>query len=266
MIGIIGAGVSGLLACKYVLQKGFQPIVFESQSGFGGVWTHTIQRTKLQIPRQGYLFSNFPWTFYDKEDYPNYNQLMEYLESYALHFNLLPCIKFNTEVINLDYLIQEGQDRCKVIHSMDYSAMDDCDAAEFIKGKHVTVVGSLKSHLYLPDDRPWGVSLGSLFLKRFTELMVHKPGEGLIFDILATLLSPLAASEFVDSYFKSKFPLKKHSMIPIHSFSQELSSCSVLRVPEFFYNRVEEGIIILKKSNGFSFSKESSLTMMQGHF
>ncbi|WRX14543.1 hypothetical protein QQP08_008797 [Theobroma cacao] len=47
-IAIIGAGISGLLACKYTLSKGFHPTVFESQSSIGGVRTTALERTKLQ--------------------------------------------------------------------------------------------------------------------------------------------------------------------------------------------------------------------------
>ncbi|MCL7033850.1 hypothetical protein MKW94_022823 [Papaver nudicaule] len=43
-------------------------------------------------------------------------------------------------------------------------------------------------------------------------------------------------------------------MTPEHSFSQELSSCLVARLPDSFYDRVEEGSIMPKKSNGFSFT------------
>ncbi|MCL7035484.1 hypothetical protein MKW94_005545 [Papaver nudicaule] len=350
-VGIIGAGISGLLACKYVLEKGFEPIVFESQPGVGGVWTHTPETTKLQSSKQAYEFSDFPWPCSVKEEYPDHNQVMEYFESYALHFGLLPHIKFNTKVINIDYSVKQGQDmlswshwggttdNCfsnpkgkweitttsattvhhhldqvhevefvilcigrfsgvpnipefapnkgpdalvngKVIHSMDYAAMDDYEATRFVKGKRVTIVGYQKSaldmanecaitngaenpctllyrnlHWNIPADYSPYTVLAALYLNRFSELMLYKPGEGLFLRHLVTLLSPLrwAISKCVESYIKFKLPLKKYNLIPEHRFSADVTSCSISIAPKSFYDRVEDGSILLKKSKGFSF-------------
>ncbi|KAK4340517.1 hypothetical protein RND71_041979 [Anisodus tanguticus] len=170
---------------------------------------------------------------------------------------------------------------------MDYSKMDPKTAANFVKGKHVTVVGFQKSgmdiamecstvngveypctvvirtpHWNLPDYFPWGISLGYLYLNRFSELTVHKPGEGLLLSLLATTLLPLrwAFSKFVESHIKHKHGLAKHGMVPEHSFLNELSSCALSIVPEGFYDRVEEGSIkLIKKAKTYGFSKEGIL-------
>ncbi|KAK8567897.1 hypothetical protein V6N13_105841 [Hibiscus sabdariffa] len=315
-VGIIGAGVSGLLACKYALSKGFHPIVFESQSTIGGVWTNALQTTRLQTPKPLYQFSDFPWPPSVTQDFPDKHLVFDYVKAYAEHFDLLQHIKFNTKVSGIEYEgHRDGEIRCWslwggtgepfssigkwklivhdlntlstqiyqvdfVVHSMDYAAMEDEKAAEFIKGKRVVVVGFQKSALdiamecsaangaenpctvlyrtprwNLPDYLPWGFSLAHMYLSRFSELMVHKPGEGFLLGLLATFLAPLrwAYSKFVESDVKMKLRLAKHGMVPTHSFLNEISSCLISTVPQKFYDKVEDGEIKLKRSPSFSF-------------
>ncbi|KAM3291996.1 hypothetical protein P3S67_020285 [Capsicum chacoense] len=177
----------------------------------------------------------------------------------------------------------------EVIHSMDYSKMEPKTAANFVKGKHVAVVGFQKSeimdiamecstvkygierpctvvvrtpHWNLPDFSPWGFHLGYLYTNRFSELLVHKPGEGLLLSLLATTLSPLrwAFSKFVESYIKRKNRLGQHGMVPEHSFLNDLSSCSLSVLPDGFYDRVEErSIKLIKKVEIVGFCKEGIL-------
>ncbi|XP_004231090.3 probable flavin-containing monooxygenase 1 [Solanum lycopersicum] len=356
VIAIIGGGISGLLACKYCISKGFDPILFESKSSIGGVWTKTIGSTKLQTPKPVYQFSDFPWPDSVNQVFPDQQMVLEYIESYARHFDLFSHIHFNSKVLSLNF--EDGgsgdgewnlwgeaysysnkgkwkvtvQDTraispqiqiyqvdfvvvCvgrfsqvpnmpefpqnkgpevfegEVVHSMDYSMMDSSTATNFVKGKQVAVVGFQKSgmdiamecstvngverpctvlirtpHWNLPDYFPWGLNLGYLFLNRFSELMVHKPGEGFLLSLLATILSPLrwAFTKYIESYIKHKHQLAKHGMVPEHSFLNELSSCSVSLVPEGFYERVEEGSIkLIKKAESFGFSKEG--IVLDGH-
>ncbi|KAK6118014.1 hypothetical protein DH2020_048239 [Rehmannia glutinosa] len=347
-IGIIGGGISGLLACKYTLSKGFNPIVFESRDEVGGVWTKTIRTTKLQTPKSVYQFSDFPWPPSVAQDFPTQNQVFEYIQSYARHHDLLKYVKLNSRVVRVSY--EDGpseeemwkwtlwggtgepfghkrkwnvfqcrtHEACaqrfvhqvdfvtvraemysdfpnipefppekgpeafqgKVMHSMDYSSMDHASAAKLIQGKRVAVVGFRKSsmdismecssangieqpctllyrteHWNMPDQSPWGVPLEYLSQNCFSQLLVHKPGEGILSSLVATFLSPLrwGISKFVESHVRKKLRLAKRVMVPNHSFSKP---CSVATLPEGFFDRVDQGSIILKKAQRFSFCSQ----------
>ncbi|XP_074563377.1 putative flavin-containing monooxygenase 1 [Curcuma longa] len=351
-VGIVGAGISGLAACKHAAERGFRPVVFEASAGVGGLWAHTPASTKLQSPALDFTFSDFPWPPDATEIFPRHDQVMNYLESYARHFDLLRWIKFHSSVVSIDLVgtseeeiaawdlwagngeafgggakgewhltVQHKGDPSTEIyrvdflilcigrfsdvpnfpnfapwgaaqvfdgmtmHSMEYSNMDDAAAAALVRGKRVTVVGSGKTAFEIASEcadangvglpctmilqtKRWFIGesaamrfrlFGHFYRTRFAELLVHKPGEGLFLSLLATFLAPLRwlFNKITERHFTRNMPLmKKHGMVPDHSFFQGYSSCVIGMLPEKFYERVEEGIITLKRPTTFAFCKD----------
>ncbi|KAF7144275.1 hypothetical protein RHSIM_Rhsim05G0003500 [Rhododendron simsii] len=99
-IGIIGGGISGLAAAKQLSHH--HPVVFEATDSLGGVWKHcSFKSTKLQTPRCDYEFSDYPWPERDNSSFPSYVEILEYLYSYATHFDLLKFVKFNSKVVEI---------------------------------------------------------------------------------------------------------------------------------------------------------------------
>ena len=107
---IVGAGLSGLLACKYMKAAGLSCIVLEATDDIGGVWKYrespngkggvtfsTVSTSSKTVNE----FSDFPMP----DDYPpfqRHTQVLKYLNDFADHFDLRPSILLDREVVRID--------------------------------------------------------------------------------------------------------------------------------------------------------------------
>lgn len=102
-IAIIGAGVSGIAAAKQLAHH--NPVVFEASDSIGGVWRHCSYRsTKLQSAPCDYEFSDFPWPDRHSQSFPSHLEILDYLHSYAKHFDVLKFVNFNSKVVQVRFI------------------------------------------------------------------------------------------------------------------------------------------------------------------
>ncbi|CAO2163336.1 unnamed protein product [Urochloa humidicola] len=341
-VAIIGAGPSGLTACKHALAKGFRPVVFEAADAVGGVWARTLASTRLQTPAGAFRFSDFPWPAgVEDDEFPRHDQVAAYMAAYARRFGVLDCVRFRSKVLAAEFAgvseqevaawerwsgngeafgewlltVKHGESEeaqkykfdflilCvgrygvakhpeflheagpevfhgQVLHSMDYSRMPHADADELIRSKRVVVVGSGKSGMDIvaqcgeangteypctlvyrnanwavDPNLTWDAFLEKLMTGRLAELMVHKPGEGLALRLLAMALTPirLLVEKVTETYYKAFMPMRKHGMVPGHSFSAAMLGWRVTVLPDRFYDMVVNGSIVLKRCDSFGF-------------
>ncbi|GJN29056.1 hypothetical protein PR202_gb17248 [Eleusine coracana subsp. coracana] len=101
-VAIVGAGPSGLTACKHLLARGFRPVVFDAGSAVGGVWRRTLASTRLQTPAAPYRFSDFPWpeaAVAAEASFPRHDEVAAYLAAYARRFGVLERVRFGCRVV-----------------------------------------------------------------------------------------------------------------------------------------------------------------------
>jgi dimethylaniline monooxygenase (N-oxide forming) len=106
-VAVIGAGLCGLAAIRCLLESGLEPVCFERASGVGGLWNFDEDRPdggtvgyrslRTNTSKLVTAFSDYPIPD-DYPDYPTREQFLDYLRGYAAHFNLLPHIRFATQV------------------------------------------------------------------------------------------------------------------------------------------------------------------------
>lgn len=103
-IGIIGAGISGLVTAKTCLEYGYDVKVFEKDKEAGGVWSSSRRYPGLstQNNKDTYYFSDFPMPKHFAE-WPDGEEMQSYLTSYAKKFGVFSRIRFSHEVTKIDF-------------------------------------------------------------------------------------------------------------------------------------------------------------------
>lgn len=105
---IIGAGSSGIVALKTLLQKGISAVCYEKGSGIGGNWRYGNDNGLSSAYRSLHIisskwnmqYSDFPMDEHFP-DYGHHSDVLRYFENYVDHFGLLPHIRFNSEVTDV---------------------------------------------------------------------------------------------------------------------------------------------------------------------
>lgn len=102
-IAIIGSGPAGLTSAKQAMERGHEVVVYEKLSKLGGIWNPdsggAYENVRMQSSVMSFHFSDFEP--YSISEFPDVEEVYEYLHEYAKEFSVLEKIEFDTEVCNL---------------------------------------------------------------------------------------------------------------------------------------------------------------------
>ncbi|XP_041476579.1 flavin-containing monooxygenase 5-like [Lytechinus variegatus] len=112
-VAIIGAGVSGLVAVKTCLEEGLEPVCFEKEHELGGLWVYRDEVGSdprgpagiykgliTNVSKEMMAFSDFSFPRH-APPYLTSDDVVQYLQSYAEHFDLMKHVHFNTSVVEV---------------------------------------------------------------------------------------------------------------------------------------------------------------------
>ena len=102
---VIGAGSSGIVACKVLRERGIPVVCYEVGSGIGGNWrfrndngmSSAYRSLHINTNRYAMAYSDFPMP----ESYPMYprhDDILAYFEAYVDRFGVREAIRFQTAV------------------------------------------------------------------------------------------------------------------------------------------------------------------------
>ncbi|XP_022920140.2 uncharacterized protein [Onthophagus taurus] len=147
-VAIIGAGLSGLTSLKHCMAENYFVDVFEQTGLIGGVWNysdqygidedgipiHTVMYKDLttNLPKDLMTLNEFPYPDHPPSYLPQ-ERVLKYFQDYTKHFNLLPHIKFFSQVIKVEptnstkWEITIKDLKTKMIQTKEYDAVMVCN-------------------------------------------------------------------------------------------------------------------------------------------
>ena len=113
---IIGAGWTGIMACKHAIQSKLTVLVVDSRDNIGGMWKYSsenniksvMKNTMTSSSKTFNEMSDFPMPL-DYPSYPSNKQIFNYLKKYVDNFNLLQHIKLKTWITSVEKINENQQ-------------------------------------------------------------------------------------------------------------------------------------------------------------
>ncbi len=119
---IIGAGWSGIYACKYALENGLKPIVLEKRSDIGGVWNYSDDPElttvmKSTISSSSRIVTEASDFFMDESvgHFMHHEDIIQYLRNYIDNFEIGLHLNFGCHVVS----VEKQGDQWQVIYEQD---------------------------------------------------------------------------------------------------------------------------------------------------
>ncbi|HSC89167.1 MAG TPA: NAD(P)-binding domain-containing protein [Polyangiaceae bacterium] len=120
---VIGAGISGLVTLRALLEAGLDCTAFELGSRVGGLWVYendngrsaAYRSLAINTSARAMELTDFPWPA-GTPDYPGHEQVASYFDAYAERFELTRHVRFRTEVEHCAPL--EGGGYAVTLHSL----------------------------------------------------------------------------------------------------------------------------------------------------
>jgi thioredoxin reductase len=110
-VAIIGAGPGGIVAARYLLQHGFEPMLFEQSSRLGGQWNQGAEHSGVwptmvtNTSRVNTHFSDLEWPP-GTPMFPHNTQVLAYLERYSDWFDITRRVRLQHKVTSVERVSQ----------------------------------------------------------------------------------------------------------------------------------------------------------------
>ncbi len=136
-VAVIGAGPSGLVAIKELLDEDHRPVGFEKRAAKGGNFNYPFgaaySQMSLTVSQYFMAFSSFPPPMDEERRLWQREQYRDYLERFAARFALDDHIHYETNVVKLS---RDGDEFCVVTESRGQRATHRFDAVAICAGAH----------------------------------------------------------------------------------------------------------------------------------